>query len=460
MYARSSKKGSTRSAPASPYKTISISSSQSGESNDGDLVQKIVLLSERLDEEREVRQELERAKQVLLMEVEELSKSLFEEAGSMVATEAKKRAELETLKARLERDLTETKEQLAHQTEQLQELRARLLSVSRDECAQDPPMVSHQRSPSLDPHIAHPLNHLALHSVRHYAEVLFPDGKFSTRRHSQHHPGLWQPFLDQIQGADSLLGDPIHGGSVLAFDEFKGFVDVALHSAQSFQAHAYFKKVERLLEACLWFEAKTSNFPKRVVASMLHNECVIERILNANCDYPAGTPTDTFFNRLTTSVTSLSDTLFDTDPKAAAQSAASSPKKKLHPCTLCGSPIPAAAPRWRLRLSPAETHWRLADDACRDRLVAVGDYIAFIRHLRAGLFSARPVVDLWAEQLHLVRNVFYTAFGSLAFFVLSDFEQFWRRCRSARVQHDHAAPPPQQHDDADINALGALCENE
>ena len=407
------------------------------------LLAKIVELSEALDDEREIRAELEAAKQALNDEVEELSRSLFEEAGSMVAKEAKARAAIEAARKKLERDLVDTREQLENQTSQLEELKARIQSMSisaldiGDDNVLDPKDNATANQP-LD---------LSLHNVRSYCEVLFPEQKFSSRRRLQHQPKLWKALLDDI----------VHGHG---YNEFGDFVEKLLQAKSSsssnnhhqYTSHTYFKAVfEREAEAALYFSCKSSSFPNRVIAAMLANECLIERVKQTVDDaMPLNSPDSgaSLLAKLTNSVTSLPDTLANLTATAAASESStkslqpsptaspSRPRQSNTKCSLCNRVILPPETKWRMKLSPKETQWRVMDEGCRDRLVAVGDFCAFIRHIRAGLHCSRPLLDLYVEQLHHRRNIFYARTLSLPLFLVSDFEQFRRRMRVRR----HVAP--------------------
>jgi hypothetical protein len=87
------------------------------------------LLTSKLSEQISQRSKLQYSKEEMARELEELSKSLFEEANNLVAKEAKERHELQLKLQKVNNQLEELKEQHSIESAQLKELKARL-SVS------------------------------------------------------------------------------------------------------------------------------------------------------------------------------------------------------------------------------------------------------------------------------------------------------------------------------------------
>lgn len=407
------------------------------------LLARVMDLTEQLENEREIRLELETAKRALVSEVEELSQVLFEEAGSMVAKEARARAAIESSRVRLEAELKDTRDRLEYQSAQLEVLRTRLHSMSISAIDADSDGHNTNSTTRLD---TSKLVSMQLQSVRSYCEVLFPEQKFSSRRRHSHYPDLWTPILDELS-------------STTGYTEFCDFVQKLVSkdlSSNTITTHPWYKTVmDGEAESALRFPLKSSTFPNRVIVSMLANECTIERI-TCNVGHDQGrqfylnSPTDSgLLAKLTTSVTSLPDVVNNftgslqtnnSSSKSLNTSPIQSPiKPKPVKCSLCNQVITPSTTAWRMRLSPREHQWRLMDMHCRDRLVSVGDFCAFLRHIRGGLFADRPVMDLFVESLHHRRNMFYMRTGALSVFIANDFEQFQRRCQQTSAASEVAS---------------------
>ncbi|KAJ1535772.1 hypothetical protein HK405_015527, partial [Cladochytrium tenue] len=84
------------------------------------------VMSEKVVDEIEKRAELQASKDVLQDELEELTKSLFEQANVLVADEARRRHIHEVREKSLEQDVAEVKLQLQREQRQLRELKAKM----------------------------------------------------------------------------------------------------------------------------------------------------------------------------------------------------------------------------------------------------------------------------------------------------------------------------------------------
>lgn len=96
-------------------------------------------------------------------------------------------------------------------------------------------------------------------------------------------------------------------------------------------------------------------------------------------------------------------------------------------CGLCGGALDTldlhGEPPYRMRLRDADA-WIEVDACCRQRLVALGQYYTFLRHLVRGLHARRPLIDLYYDSLALRRLLFYARVGTgaTAFFRQHDWE--------------------------------------
>jgi hypothetical protein len=83
-------------------------------------------IGEKLVDELERRAELQHSKDAVQEELEELTRSLFEEANSMVASEARERHRFETQEQTLKKQIDQLKTQLQMEQAQLRELKLRM----------------------------------------------------------------------------------------------------------------------------------------------------------------------------------------------------------------------------------------------------------------------------------------------------------------------------------------------
>src|SRR5439155_25358278 len=98
-----------------------------------DLQRAMTILNEKYVDEIDKVAELQHSKDMVEGELEELSRSLFEQANGMVISEKKLRHESDVQRKLLENQLQETKERLAAESSQLQELRERMEQMQQQQ---------------------------------------------------------------------------------------------------------------------------------------------------------------------------------------------------------------------------------------------------------------------------------------------------------------------------------------
>ena len=397
-----------------------------------------------LADEREMRAELAKANRALSDEVEELSKSLFMEASGMVEKEARARSVLEMRQKKLEAELAHTRDQLNTQTAQLTELRHKLQASGSALALEHPEGEGEDRK--------------AL-SLKYY-EDLFPEQKFCT--------GKRQALSGIACSWDVIIKD----FPDMYFEQFSNFVELAsapaalpkvdavkdkkknpsvLITDEKILNHPFLRAIfECDVEPCFRFNpyrpVKSKSFLRKLVLSLLGNTLCLERMtiselesLMISCSMPVS-PTNgstggngssngkksTLRSLLMTlSVTSLPETTTSTLEVEEAEVEEKHPK-----CALCKSPL--AFPAYRFRLSERDSHgWFSIDSQCRERIVAVGDLYAFIRHNRRGLYSHRPMADLYCELLHYLRHIYYSRMGATSFYIRNDAEMMYTRIMRA-----------------------------
>ncbi|RCH78357.1 hypothetical protein CU098_001526, partial [Rhizopus stolonifer] len=78
-------------------------------------------------------------------------------------------------------------------------------------------------------------------------------------------------------------------------------------------------------------------------------------------------------------------------------------------CYGCGSKMQADI--FRFKLKEQDLEWQVIDRACRNRLVTVCNFYAFIRHMRFGLQATRSLDSLHKECFQLKLDMFYARSG-------------------------------------------------
>lgn len=182
-------------------------------------------------------------------------------------------------------------------------------------------------------------------------------------------------------------------------------------------------------------------------------------------------------SQFTTSVTSLPEALLANMTPATGGGTASGTQSVHSPssgpaaakfCALCGKSAlhDSSLLQYRVRLSDSEA-WMLIDHDCRERLVAAGHFFTFLRHLHSGLYSHRPLLDLYCDLLHFQRHMFYVrlAAGATMFFLQSDLESYLDMITphllslAGRRTEDAAADDDQDHPCDDRNDDGETIES-
>jgi len=396
-------------------------------SNEDELKLQVERLQQCLEDQLEINAELTKSKMELSSEIMELTKALFEEANGMVAAEIRARSKLESEQGRLLFELNNTRELLMLEAQQLGELRSRIHLRSNSNTLSG--TSNHAEFAEKGSHA------LAVPSLS-YFEDLLPSRRFELRdRQAGPNGERWEQLVDCI--------DPEE------YTAFGKFVDRCGELDDSaVLEHPLMKRIfDQDVLPCLQFDFKPKPFVKRLVQAMLLNTCTIERLaieasLTGASTERTGSPVSVagygpssnateemmrvrgVLNQFTMSVSSLPEMFIGPDER----------KGDARFCVLCGrapidqqkdSEIQVNSLSFRFRLSDNEP-WMAIDTICRERLVASGHFYAFVRHLRRGLYTCRPIADLFFELQHYKRSLFYARCGLFAtpLFIQSDYEAF------------------------------------
>lgn len=376
-------------------------------------------MERKLREADELNKELSEAKTLLSDEIVELSKVLFEEANGMVANEVKARTQIESTKRKLQTELDHTKDRLRLESQQLVELRQILRASST---SLSPAVPSPSKNGSTQSLLISSEAH-AQHGC--YFNLLFSDRRFNSKsKCNGSNADVWSQIISSI--------DPAVFQSFAKLMEIIGKLDDESVLGNPFVRSIYDTDVA----PCLNFDAKPKTYVKRIVEALFKNTCSIELVSASNLPSPIPIPTSP--QRPVSSTSTLTPTAYDSSfgnvlsemavslsilPDMFTVDAGTKEAAAGHFCFLCGTSLPAhgTRPLYKFRLREKEPSV-VIDEACRNRIVASAEFYTFLRHLRKGLYSSQPIVDLYFEHLHYLRNMFYVRSSGCTFFVQSDLE--------------------------------------
>ncbi|KAF9583151.1 rab guanine nucleotide exchange factor S2 [Lunasporangiospora selenospora] len=329
------------------------------------------VLNDKFVDEIEKVAELQHAKEMVESELEELSRTLFEEANGMVASEARARHQLELARKHLELELKDSQERLAAETSQLKELKSKMELMIESQ--------PQSKRSSVDPSNRGSVDLAQLFGIN---KISVPD-----------------PVPEEPTTAIAIDGHLLH--------EFKEFVTLSssvrlikIHTL-AFMRHCQDEDVE----PCLRFGATPRISPRKLTEGICSNTCYIEEATTEQVkEYErmvlaAQQPPSPARN-------SVSNTSMLWDRLQAQYALYQAPKGG---CQTCGRTGPLTH-RYRVATSD---DWSFIDRFCRDRLVAVCEFYIFIRNIRAGLYASRTIEDLYSESIRLRLQMFYARAGVL-----------------------------------------------
>lgn len=367
-------------------------------------------MGEKIIEEIEKRAEIQVSRDTLQDELEELTKSLFEEANVMVADEARKRHAHETREKSLEQELAEIKLQLQMEQLQLRELQIKMEEQSRAAAvaATAKPITSGSSSAAISR--ASSQSALASFSIH---DVIDPVLLHEFRDFLKHGPTVKLNKLHTLPFMKNVLEDDVtpclrFGGNprtstkrlieaILMNSCFVEEMSSAQITALQFQ-HLCLKEASDTGSATA---LKTSNSNRR--APVLDPEKAV--VISASAA-SVSTPTQAIFQKTvlerwstTWSITSSATTAVVIPPSIVIDG-----------CSTCGK-IGPTSHHFKISEQSDDT-WCSICSACHDRLVSVCEFYNFVRHLRQGLYSTRRHEDLFQEVLTLKRKMFFARMGA------------------------------------------------
>ncbi|KAJ3040950.1 hypothetical protein HDV00_010161 [Rhizophlyctis rosea] len=415
------------------------------------------IMNQKLIDEIELRGELQAGKDALQDELEELTKTLFEEANTMVAEEARRRHQHEKKEKSLETLLAETQAQLQMEQMQLQELRVKMAELQMD---------NDQMAASLGIPVE---------------EDGGGGGGFGEEGgdvgDEEDVPGTPVTQASGVSAGTSVTGPSSATATTttddsidpLAFAEFDDFVSQAANvKPNKLNSLQFLKNVlEDDVTPCLRFGGNPRTSTKKLVEAIMANRCFVEEmtavqiqqwqarmeqkpgperplsprpatsnrtsgetpqhadlaIAAFGADRPSApssgttTPTQTIFNKTVMERLSSFGSTFSAAASLHINSSAGGAFTQPPPasqnipqgCSTCGR---RTIPRFQFKISDlAEDSWAPICTNCRDRLVAVCEFYNFVRHVRQGLYSSRRREDLYKEMVMVKRKMFLARAG-------------------------------------------------
>ena len=352
--------------------------------------------------------ELQRSKDVLATELEELTKNLFEEASGMVAKEAKRRNAIQIQQDALQKELEIGRDLIAAQQEELQKYRALLVSnnfsnTKRDTLLNEPP--DYER---------------ICGTLDKYCQLYSLDNAHAI------HPDLLRSLRDSVDPA--------------LFHLFVNFVEEPIQHIDRFMKKMFIWDVEGTLRGCHKI-LKVSE--RRIFQALVKGKCSLELCseawLNEQYFYYANEPsspvssaTHSILNLYYSFVGGSNDDMPATkspspttsvaSDESSSETATEEPTEKIinFMCGMCGKGYTDNFIKHRFRLNSDEL-WLPLDMFCRERLVSVGNFVTFALNIRNGFYNlATDPFYLFLRFLQHRREMFYAKCAGSLFFRTND----------------------------------------
>ncbi|KAI9312606.1 hypothetical protein BX666DRAFT_1984826 [Dichotomocladium elegans] len=171
--------------------------------------------------------------------------------------------------------------------------------------------------------------------------------------------------------------------------------------------HAFLKiALEQDVEPCL--KRYSGRLSRRLMDHLVRQQpCTIERAntVSLHHRHHLGSPAAT---HPSSSSSSLWDRFLSST--TTATSATSTASATSHGgCSACGQNNEPLLYRFKLDVNE---EWQYMDQHCRDRLVAVCEFYAFLRNIQLGLYADHSLHDMYQENVRLRLQMFYARMGA------------------------------------------------
>ncbi|KAH6587971.1 hypothetical protein BASA50_010990 [Batrachochytrium salamandrivorans] len=366
-------------------------------------------LGEKLIDEIEKRAELQHSKETVQDELEELTKSLFEEANSMVANEARQRHEVQAREQSMAAELGETKIRLQMEQAQLRELRIRMAEVQKEQVR----LQVATTTTGYSSNTAGSTSRLQQQSSALGSSLSASSAQDLSGTKGDHAETTKVNKLHSLVFMRNVLEDDVtpclrFGGNPRT--STKKFIDAIV-------AHTCFVEQMSLdqMEELKTRDARQTQLAAEKEHAARHPEASADGNSHSGSSHAATEPKHQSQKASTPGQGLFSKTVIER--LTHALSSANLPGMSLGDKTLAG---PAGCStcgrdeeyRFHFRISDvSEDTWFPICLNCRDRLVAVCDFYSFVRDMRQGLYTTRPAQDLYMEVLSLKSAMFYARIG-------------------------------------------------
>jgi len=328
---------------------------------------------------------LKKERQTVQDEVEELTKSLFEEANKLVADEARKRHKVEKINKILNGKLKDSQTQLDAQTQQLNELRKKIEEIDYENLTNKKMMEENKRilSEANDESIVYDVNSIDTYLLAEFKD--FISSAFNVRMSKLHSiPYMKNCLEDDIMPCLRFGIDPKISWKRLA-------EEIASNTL--------------LLQEVTPRDSKPSS-PNVVRPERSSSMGSLNNASNGNTSSNyQNTPQNrsSMWARLSVQAGFGSGIIYD---------------QVVNGCQACGRPHTQSNPiRFQFCIErfnkSEENEWSPLCSVCRDRIVACCEFYNFIRHIRQGLYTNRGIAELYYENIRLKRQMFYARVGAL-----------------------------------------------
>ncbi|TPX61132.1 hypothetical protein SpCBS45565_g07332 [Spizellomyces sp. 'palustris'] len=383
-------------------------------------------LADQLEGERAVRDRLQLSKDILDQELEELTAQLFDQANRMVIDEAKMRDELEHSNRQLRGELSEVMQNFQRRDDELQQLRQSLRALE----------AAKLRSSSVTNLTTAAGSSSPLGSQSSLATSGPPLRRDSIMRRSSVIVSPHSSF--PVLGVNSSSTIPVDG---VIFSEFQEHVKETMNSnsqqTPSITTQFFKRCMAEDVEPCLFYGYHLEGggiFKQTQGLSTSSKKKFLENISRGWCEVVSQWATrsnPSLASKLSQSPSSPSPLSSDI---ASQQSQRPAARTKCYACTLirdCDYKIRFVAPApstssttigsvssssaTQTSLSP-DAAWQPLCRFCRDRILAVLDFFAFLSHLRVGVKHGATILAMFRQVLWLRRRMAGSRIGSTALF--------------------------------------------
>ncbi|KAF7724270.1 hypothetical protein EC973_001171 [Apophysomyces ossiformis] len=334
-----------------------------------------ILHSKYMDEMSQI-EEIQRSKESVKRELEDLGQRLFEEANGMVVLEKQEKQQLQVVYDELEKQLKEAEQALVQVETDLQGLREEMTRLGEQ-----------TEEPSSTEDMA-------------CSGTLFSDAKSDVSSETLN-TYVVRAQVDLATMHDARL--PVQIDAAAEDDqlmvEFQHFVStVGSMSIRKLHSLRFMKHCLREdIEPCLRFGPNPRMTSKKIVEAILVKTCLVE-------ECPPGFVEEQELKQRQEEVTTSLWERFAYSPAFRG-------------CGACGRKVDSDQREnvlsYRFRISYFD-EWSCIDRYCRDRLVAVIEFYTFLRHLRSGSYRDRSLKELYQECMRLRLQMFLSRLGVLA----------------------------------------------